>query len=153
MRPQGSVSGEPCRGLRASAETLHLPRDCLPGPSQLTCPSVASGGGGGARKTQVSALTPSCCREPSRLPGHVQLSVWRPSPRSCGGAVLTQALPSLPPRPAVCRGLRHCWPRVGPAPGAPSVPCHWSIVSVYASSWFMKSLAFYHQTEPWKYPV
>ena len=78
-RPQGSVSGAPCR-FRTSVETLDLPCDCLPGPQSAEfCPGVASGRG--------CQEYPGECPDPL-LPG---------GPGQLWGALLPPR-----PRPVVC---------------------------------------------------
>lgn len=91
VRPQGADPRAVFLGRLVGSEPQRRPWTCPVTPSLAPVSSVLSQcGRGGARNTQVRALTPSClaaqagCGEPPRLPGHVQLSAWPPSPRSCG---------------------------------------------------------------------
>ena len=133
-RPQGSVSGAPCVGSEPQWRPWPCPVTASLGPSQLSFVPVWPVGGG-ARNTQVSALTPSClvaqasCGEPSRLPGHVQLSAWRPSFGPAGSRA--HSGPALAPsKTGRLSGAPAPLAPWGSSPGAPSVLCHCAALSL-----------------------
>lgn len=144
VRGQGSVGPSAVRPQGADPRAVFLGRLVVGSEPQWrpwTCPVTASLApsqlsfvpvwpvGGGARNTQVTALTPSClvaqasCGEPSCLPGHVQLSAWRPFLGPAGSRA--RSGPALAPSkagrlPGALAPLA-LW---GSSPGVPSVLCH-----------------------------
>lgn len=139
VRPQGADPRAVFLGRLVGSEPQRRPWTCPVTPSLAPVSSVLSQcgrGTGGCQEYPGEGPDPLLLGGPGRLWGAP--TPPRPRPVVClaslpsvlRAAVLTQALPSLPPRPAVCWGLRHRRPRGGPAPGAQCVLCQWAASSL-----------------------
>lgn len=120
VRPQGADPGLCFWGalwVQSLSEDLDLPCDSSLAPVAGFVPVWS----GGARNTQVRALTPSLAAAPGM--GKPHASRPRPvvcpglPPRSCGAAVLTLRPPLTPSKDGCVLGAPAPQARGGPAPG------------------------------------